>query len=129
MKLLLIAVAAIALMYVGFQYVGGATPVENAVAQFGRERIAVPQLERSRRHDVGVAGKGEYRRGFAASRPQVGDVTEQHGFTTETDCAEAFDQHILAARIGGGNGGPCDKIAGQLVGCAAHAGSNISRYC
>ncbi len=50
--------------------------VEHPVAYRGLERIALPLLERARRHHVGVSGETEYGALGAAPRPEVIDDPE-----------------------------------------------------
>ncbi len=61
----------------------------------------MPFFQRPGGHDVGMSGKGQQRLAAAATRPQVGDVAENHGFTIESHRLEALDQDRLAARVFG----------------------------
>ncbi len=57
-------------------HVGGAASVQDAVANHGLERVGVPVLARTGRHDVRVTGEAEHRAVVCRACPEILDRTE-----------------------------------------------------
>ena len=95
-------------------HVGGATPVQHAVADLGHERIARPALARTRRHHVGMAEQHQHRRACAVRRPQVVDVAVAQVFAAESGALQAFGDQRLAAAVVGRQRRPQQQFLGQL---------------
>ncbi len=68
-------------------HVGGATPIEEAVVEMGGEWRRDPIALGPARHDVGVAGEAEQRRGAAAAGPEIFDLSEGQPLDIEADVA------------------------------------------
>ena len=86
---------------------------KRAVTNGGLERGALPLLERSRRHDVRVAGENDERRCAAAARPEIAHAVAVHAFADEPERLQAFDDHVEAACVVGGNRRARDERLGQ----------------
>ena len=100
----------------GAFHIGGAAPVEPAVA-FGRHKgRAVPRRFVAGGHHIGMAGEAQQRRRPAAPRPQVFGVAEVHFFDFKTDGGQALGQNLLAAAVIGGYGRFGNQLFGQIKG-------------
>ncbi len=95
-------------------HVGRAAAVKEAVHDHRRERVGPPFLERSRRHDVGMAGEAEYRCAVAARRPEILDGSERQRLDAKADRREPRDHQRLTAAVSGTHRRPRDQFLGQL---------------
>ncbi len=94
-------------------HVGGAPAVQRTVADGGRERIAVPLLERSGGHHIGVPGEAEQRSFAPASGPEVLDRPEFQVLHAKADCRQPFAHQRLASAVGRAHRRPRHQFAGQ----------------
>ena len=97
-------------------HVGGAAPVQHAIADDRREGVAAPFLEGAGGHHIGVAGEAEQGTGIAAARPEVGDAAELQGLGAEADGRQAARHQGLTAMVLGCHRGARDEVAGQVQG-------------
>ena len=95
-------------------HVGRAAAVQQAVANGGLERVAVPFLERTGGHHVGVAGQteGGAAAGYAAfpRGPEVVHGPEPEPFDLKSERFEAADQDVLAAFVRGADGAAAEQV-------------------
>ncbi len=106
-------------------HVGGAAPVQIAVALDRLEGIGLPLLERPGGHDIGVAGEANHGRAAAAPCPQIVHRAEAHRFDAEAERLQAGSQDLLAASVIGGDGAAADQRFGERQG---GAGCGIVRH-
>ena len=97
-------------------HVDGTAAVEEAVLDLAGECAVAPGRLVADRHHVGVAGKGDVRRGIAEAGIEVVDVlgagfAEGHAVQLEAGGLQQVFKNTQRAGIGGGNGGAADEVA------------------
>ena len=80
-------------------HVGGAAPVQEAVAERRHERIGTPRLDRAGGYDVGMAGEAHHRTDVTTPCPEVGDAVGCDAVEDETQRRQTRHEHLLAAGI------------------------------
>ena len=80
-------------------HVGGAAAVEHAVAHLRLERVAMPILARTGRHDISVTGEHHHRLAVAAFGPEIVDVAVAQVLAAEARGREALREDFLAAGV------------------------------
>src|ERR1700731_4441659 len=103
-------------------HVGRAAAVQHAVADLRRKRIAVPLLQRTAGHHVGVSGEAEHRSHPAAPGPEVLDTAKAQLLDGEAGCREALDHELLAAFVSGGDRAARDESLSQFNGLRHYLG-------
>ena len=88
--------------------------VECSLSHGGLERIAVPLLARTRRHDVGVAREDDDRPRIAAPRPEVVDVAKPHMLGAKARLAKQRREQRLTSNVVGCDRPPPDQLACQF---------------
>ena len=78
-----------------------------------RERIDLPLLARSARHDVRVAREHERGRRAAAPRPEVVDLAESQALGREARLLEELRDQRLATCIGGRDGRAANQFSSE----------------
>ena len=97
-------------------HVGRAAAEQQAIADRGLERIALPLFERAGGHDVGMAGEAQHRAALAARGPEVVDVAVAQVFDLETGRGEAARHDFLATLVGGRDGVAREEIEREIDG-------------
>ena len=93
-----------------------ASTVEDPVADDRRERVATPLLERTGRHDIGVAGEAQHGAGIATARPEIGHAAELQGLDPEAARSQSLGHQGLTAGVGRCHGRAGDQRAGEFEG-------------
>ena len=88
-------------------------PISLSPSHGRRERIGVPLLARSARHDVRVAREDERGRRAAAPCPKVVDLAESQALGCEARLLEELRDQRLATCVGGRDGRAANQFSSE----------------